>query len=144
MANLLKISDAASLGLHATAVLAAREDRITTTAEIAEWLDVSEAHLSKVLQRLHKAKMVESVRGPKGGFKLSRAPQEISLLEVYEAIEGTLVAETCLLTTQVCDGTDCILGGLLETVHRQVSRYLGDTTLADIAGVLRRALENKG
>ena len=141
MANALGISDAASLAMHATGVLAAREDRITTTPEIAGWLNISEAHLSKVLQRLHKAKLVQSVRGPKGGFRLSRPAKEMSLLEVYEAIEGPLLAETCLLTTRVCDGKQCILGGVLEKVHEQLSRHLSETTLADIAGVLRRAIE---
>jgi Rrf2 family protein len=143
MANMLKISEAASLGLHATAVLAACEDRITTTPEIAEWLDVSEAHLAKVLQRLHKAQLVESVRGPKGGFMLSKPADEISLLEVYEAIEGRLVADTCLLATPLCDENECILGNLLEKVYEQVNGYLSRTTLADVAGILQKALGNR-
>ncbi len=135
MANLLKISEAASLALHTMVYLAADDGRLVTTHEIGEALRVSEAHLAKVLQRLARVGLVDSTRGPKGGFRLAKAGDSISLLEVYETIEGPLTDTVCLLGEPVCQGEKCILGGLLETVNRQAREYLAGTTLADLTDV---------
>ena len=135
MSNLLKISEAASLALHTMVYLAANDRRLATTHEIGEVLGVSEAHLAKVLQRLAKVGLVDSTRGPRGGFCLGRAGDDISLLEVYEAIEGPLADTVCLLGQPICSGEKCILGGLLETVNRQAREYLGATALSDLTDV---------
>jgi Rrf2 family protein len=142
MANMLKISEAASLGLHIMALLAADPDKLLSVREAAGALQVSEAHLAKVMQRLAKAGLVESLRGPRGGFLLARAPEEITLLEVYEAIEGPIVVRNCLFSTRLCDGEHCIFGGMLTSVDAQVKQYLGDTKLSEIANVVRPAKED--
>jgi DNA-binding IscR family transcriptional regulator len=64
MSNILKISEAASLALHTTVILAANPNRLVSTKKLASQLHASEAHLSKVLQRLEKADIVNSTRGP--------------------------------------------------------------------------------
>jgi Rrf2 family protein len=139
MSSLLRISDATSLALHSVVLLAGTPDRRFPSAEIAEALHASEAHLSKVLQRLAHFGLVRSSRGPGGGFTLSRSADQITLLEVYEAVEGPLVASNCLLDTPVCGGTHCILGGLLETVNRQVAEYLAGTRVADLIHIYQCA-----
>jgi len=132
MSNVLKISEAASLALHAMMVLASSGNPPLSSARIARLLHCSEAHLSKVLQRLVKSGLLRSVRGPKGGFALARPADGITLLDVYEAIEGPLEPTRCLLGTPVCDGS-CVLGGLLQTVYRTVSQYLSETPLSRLA-----------
>lgn len=132
MQHILKVSEAASLGLHTMAYLAAQPNKRISTHEVAEKLKVSEAHLAKVMQRLGRAGLVVSQRGPKGGFTLAKPPDKITLLEVYEAIEGKLNKTGCLLGKPVCDG-DCILGGLLNGLDRQVREYFSTTKLLDIA-----------
>ena len=136
MSNFWKVSDAATIALHAMTLLAAVDEKVSTR-EIASRLRVSEAHLSKVLQRLHKAGLVDAIRGPGGGFALSRPGQKITLLEVYEAIEGRFTPSECLLGTPVCGGEKCIMGGLLETVDRQVKEYLSGTKLSELVDVYR-------
>ena len=135
MAHLLRISEAASLALHTAVYLAACPERLVTTHEVAELLGVSETHLAKVMQRLARVGLVRSVRGPHGGFALTRAGEQISLLEVYEAIEGPLAELRCLLGEPVCHGERCILSGLLATTSRQVHEYLAGTTLAQLTRV---------
>jgi Rrf2 family transcriptional regulator, nitric oxide-sensitive transcriptional repressor len=139
MSTLLRISDATSLALHSVVLLAGTPDRPCPTADIALSLHASEAHLSKVLQRLAHSGLVRSSRGPGGGFALGRPPDQITLLEVYEAVEGPLTLSNCLLERPACDGTHCILGGLLETVNRQVVDYLASTRVGDLIGVYRCA-----
>ncbi len=133
MTSVLRFSEAASLALHATLVLAQDPSRHLTTNDIATRLHVSEAHLAKVLQRLAKAGFVSATRGPLGGYALAKAPEQTTLLQVFEAIEGPLEAINCLLGTPVCSGSCCLLGGLLESLHRQVHDYLSRTTLAAMA-----------
>jgi len=135
MNNILRISDATSLALHSMVLLAANEDEVLSTREIAATLQVSQAHLSKVMQRLAKVGLVASTRGPRGGFKLGKAGEQISLLEVYQAIEGALAASHCLLGTPICKGEKCILGGLLAMMNRQTREYLAGTSLAELTGV---------
>jgi len=136
MTNLLRVSEAASLAMHATVLLAASPDRALTTSQIATVLGVSEAHLSKVLQRLGRAGLVRSTRGPRGGFSLTRPSDQITLLEVYEAIEGIVVPATCLFDTAICRGDRCILGGLIAEVNDHVRDYLGRTRLSDVTDVV--------
>ena len=132
MNSILNISEAASIAIHAMTFIAAL-DRETpvSTSEIAGQLDVSENHLSKVLQRLMKAGLVDARRGPKGGFLLARGADEITLLDVFEAIEGPLSVRTCLMKTRICDPGNCILGDMVHEVTSSVKQYLSSHTLED-------------
>lgn len=132
MTNLLKISDAASIGLHTAAYLAAEPGRTATTREIAGALGVSSAHLSKVLQRLEKAGLVKSTRGPKGGSRLTDAGASATLLEVFEAIEGRLTPSECLLGRKACAAGGCMLGDLLGTVNALVMGRLSNGKVSDL------------
>jgi len=135
MTSVLRVSDAAAIGLHAAVLLAAEPDRLLATHEIATRLGVSEAHLSKVLQRLAKAGLVAATRGPKGGFGLVVDPRRTSLLQVYEAIEGRLEPSHCLLHAPICGGRNCIFGDLLKKLHREVRRTLSTRKLARLTAV---------
>lgn len=135
MQHNLRISEAASLALHAMALLAGDERQPRPTRELAETLKVSGHHLAKVMQRLGRAGLVASQRGPHGGFRLARRRGSISLLEVYEAVEGPLPGHTCLLGKPACNGP-CALGGLMQKLGDDVKSYLARTTLGDLASGL--------
>jgi Rrf2 family transcriptional regulator, nitric oxide-sensitive transcriptional repressor len=137
VASVLKISNAAAMAMHAMVLLADSRERLMSTHEIATALDVSEAHLSKVLQRLTKAGLVAATRGPKGGFGLSAGVENASLLRVYEAIEGPLAADDCLLATSICHGENCVFGNLLVRINNEVREYLDKTKLIDATSVCR-------
>lgn len=132
MAALLKLSEATALGLHA-AVLVAEADRPVSAAEMAKQLEASEAHLAKVLQALTRAGILRSKRGPKGGYELAQQASTISLLDVYESLEGKLPIEACLFDREQCDRVQCILGGLVRSVRSDIADYLRKTSLEDAA-----------
>ena len=142
MPSVLKISEAASLALHTVVFLAAHPDQPESTRAIASILGVSEAHLSKVLQRLTRAGLVRSTRGPRGGFTLARSSEEMTLLEVYEVMEGALTQSQCLLSKPVCGERGCILGGLLIAIDQQVSDYLAQTKVFELADRFRKGGRN--
>jgi Rrf2 family protein len=107
-----------------------------SVSAMAEQLGVSENHLAKVMQRLHKVGLVTSKRGPKGGFTLGRPAGSIRLLDVYEGIDGPLQDRDCLLNEPLCEGTCCLLGGLLGSINEQVREQLSNTTLAHVCGAV--------
>ncbi|MFH1549132.1 MAG: Rrf2 family transcriptional regulator [Planctomycetota bacterium] len=137
MSNTAKMSEAASLAMHAMVFLAVEPDRALSAGKIASALQASEAHLSKVMQRLSRAGLVRSVRGPGGGFVLQKHAGKTTLLEVYESVDGKLKANNCLFGKPICGGRKCILGGLLKSVNRQVREYLARTRLSQLTGVYR-------
>ena len=132
MSDVLKMSEAAALALHAMIVLAGDSDKPMTTKDIAESLKASEAHLSKVLQRLGKVGLVASIRGRKGGYLLGKRPKAITLLDVYESIEGPLASKDCLFGVPVCGKKKCVFEGLTEGLGSQVRKYLSGTNLAQL------------
>lgn len=131
MAKLLNISDAASLALHSMVFLASNRERNISTKEIAEALNASKNHLSKVMQRLVKGNLLLSKRGPAGGFLISKPLDEITFMEIYESVEGKFNLNACLFVQSLCDGNGCILGCLYEMIHDQVQDYLTKTTLQE-------------
>ncbi len=85
----MKLSEGVEWGLHCVSVLAALPPGATLpTRSLAEYHGLSETYLSKHLQALSNARIIESVPGPRGGYRLVRPPEEITLLEVVEAIDG--------------------------------------------------------
>ncbi len=141
MSNPFRMSEAAALALHAAAILAGEArrakaagtpDRPVTSRQMAEALGASEGHLSKVLRRLTQAGLVTATRGPGGGFRLGRRGDRVTLLEVYEAVEGPLDVTACLFGRPVCAGKDCICGDLLSEVHERTRRRLAGTQLSEL------------
>lgn len=131
----LKITDAASIGLHAMAYLAGDPDKPFSNKEIANKLHVSEAHLSKVLQRLCKAGLAKSLRGPRGGFMVSGDANGITLLDVLEAIEGPFEASSCLFDKPVCKSKNCIIGEMLTSVSEQIRQQLVNAKLTQFSQI---------
>jgi Rrf2 family protein len=132
MGSILRISEAASLALHTMVVLAADPEKQRPTREIAAELEGSEFHLAKILQRLSRAGFVSAVRGPKGGFLIRKPADSITLMDIYEAIEGPFEPDTCLAAVPICKGGQCMLGDLLGSINDQVKAYFSRTRLSDL------------
>lgn len=131
MSSILHFSEASSLALHTIIHMAGRGDELVPSREIAAVLQASEAHLQKVLQRLVKVGILASTRGPHGGFRLDKPLDSITLLDVYEAVEGPLPDSSCLFSRPKCDGTKCIFGDFVKDVNGRIRDYLSGTTLGD-------------
>ncbi len=130
--NLLRISDAATLAIHALALLGDAEEPVQVS-RIAEPMRASTAHLGKVLQRLAKLGLVKSVRGPRGGFTLTRTAAETNLLDVLVAVDGPITEEGCLLGRPACSHPEgCPVRSLNHQVRDLVVEKLSGLTLADI------------
>lgn len=132
MPRLVKIPESISLALHSMAVLAERPDEIITTKEIAGLLGGSSAHLAKVLKTLEHTGYVNSTRGPAGGFQIAGDPDEITLMDIYTAIEGPVESGGCLLASSICRGDACIFGEILQSLDSQFRDKLANTRLSEL------------
>lgn len=104
-----------------------------STKDISREEDISYQLACKLLQRLNKAKLVNSAMGPKGGFTLRRAPEKINLLEIIEAIQGTLRLNRCLIDLKACTRQPrCSVHRLLGDLQGQIGSFLKESTLAKL------------
>lgn len=137
MKGVLKFSAAVSMAFHSLAVLAADPSRYRSTVELAGSIAGSEGHLAKVMRRLVRAGLVESARGPGGGFILAKPADRITLLEIYSAVEGPFETGVCLMDDPCCNERDCIMGELVRSVNLEVLEYFRLRKLSDFAGSCR-------
>lgn len=129
MAKIVTLSEAASIALHGM-IIVAKSEKMINVVQIAEMTSSSKHHVAKVFQRLVKEKFIESHRGPSGGFTLKRDPNDVSLLEIYEAIEGKIEVQECPMDKQVCPFDKCILNSVTRDMTYQYRDYLNSQTLA--------------
>ncbi len=136
MAGIITVSEAASIAFHTAFRLAAGGNMMARKEDLARELEVSGDHLAKVIQRMARAGIVETLRGPKGGCRLTEAAMEMTLLDIYEAVEGPYRPLKCLLKRPLCDGNCCLLGGVLQRMSAQLHEQLKATTLREVAAKL--------
>ncbi len=102
----------------------ARRGRVRC-AEVAERQGVSPAFMGKVVNALARAGILSTRRGVKGGISLARRPEEITLLEVLEAIQGPLVLNCCLRSKEACSlRPNCPLYHVWARAQEDLERHL--------------------
>ncbi len=93
----MKLSTKGKYGVRAVFEIARREgEGPITIKEISERQGISLSYLEQILHRLGKAGLIESVRGPGGGYVLGRNPSELTIGDVVRALEGPIALSHCL------------------------------------------------
>jgi Rrf2 family protein len=112
-------------------VLIARAVNGINAVKIAEISGFSKNHISKVLQRLVKNGLLKSLRGPSGGFTLKLDPESITLLCIYEAMEGNLDITDCPMAHEICGFDNCIMGNVVNKMTIEFKKFLNEQSLKD-------------
>ena len=134
MHGLVNIPEGLSIALHTCLWIADGDRLFRPSPVIAKELGFSYNHFAKVVQKLVRAGLLETERGPKGGIRLARAPTTISMLEIYEAAGGEpLRPHRCLLDPKICAGRACAMGRLIERENTRLHNTMKQTTLASLA-----------
>ena len=131
MSRLVHISEAASLAIHSLALIASSKERLNAR-QIAQILHVSQNHLAKILQVLAKNEYLASNRGPGGGLLLKKNASEVSMLEIYQLIEGNVDCQFCGITENTCPFITCIFGGKPDKLTNEFVDYLNKTKISDL------------
>ncbi len=109
------------------------DGQVVSARELAKSHKLAEPILRKLLQRLVKAGVVKSLQGVKGGFRLARRPEDISVLEVAEAVQGKLAVNRCFLGEDLCVNQGaCPLSAKLAGVQDHLVEFFKGITLADL------------
>jgi Rrf2 family protein len=130
--NTTMFSQTVEYALRAVVFMAGKPDEPATNVEIARVTKVPKAYLSKVMQGLCRAGLVQSHRGVGGGFTLSRAPDRLSILEVVNAVEPIRRIKTCPLGLKAHGVRLCPLHKRMDDALAQVEAAFGSTTLAEV------------
>ena len=88
----MKLTRASSYALHAVAYMATQkqQDKPVASHHIAAARGIPERFLLKVLKPLVSARVLLSIKGPNGGYRLARKPDDITMLEILEAVDGPI------------------------------------------------------
>lgn len=117
--------------MHSMALIAGSMEKLNVE-KLSFLMNASRSHVSKVTLLLVKHHFLISNRGPKGGFIMKKKPEEISLLEIFEAFEGKLSEQCCLMNTGKCTLSGCIFGNLSNSFTMEFIDYLRGKTLSEI------------
>lgn len=129
----MQITRQADYAVRAVLYLARNGDQRTATSMIAEKQRIPPSFLAKIVSQLSIAGLLHTSRGARGGVSLARAPQEITLLEVIEAIDGPIQLNECVGDSSACSfDDDCPLRPVWCDAQEQLVNKLKGTNFADM------------
>ena len=120
-------------------VLMTEEGRVLRAKELAKKISSPESFTAKILQRLNKEGLLKSVKGPQGGYSLSRPAEDISLASIVKALDGEGVFINCVLGLPKCNAKQpCPLHNQFGVIRDNISHMLRNTNLYNLHRELPR------
>jgi Rrf2 family iron-sulfur cluster assembly transcriptional regulator len=110
--------------------------------EISGELGIPAPFLGKILQVLSRQQILDSTKGPNGGFTLKKPALDISVMEIVEIIDGTDVFNQCLISTSPCSTENpCSLHDKITGYRSGIRSTLLTESIADLASEFRKGNE---
>jgi len=139
----MKLTRASSYALHAVVHLAHEEsDGPVASHLIAQARGIPERFLLKVLKPLVSARVLDSVKGPHGGYKLRKQPSDISMLDIVEAVDGPIQGQSSF-----ADKGNAVMNNRLEDICRTsaeaVREHLEKVSISDLIAVKKESRKSK-
>ncbi len=132
----MKLSTKGQYGVKAMFDLAMRySDEFVPLKQVAESQVIPENYLEQLVAQLRKAGLVESVRGPQGGYRLSRDPAEITIGEIIRLLEGPITLVDCAPEEgeSSCKRAEaCVTRGIWAKMSASIAAVVDSITLADL------------
>jgi Rrf2 family protein len=131
---MLKLSTKGQYGVRAMFEIAkGYPETPTNIKQIAERQDVSVAYLEQILNTLRRAGLIQSVKGPGGGYLLSAKPSDITIGEILRELEGPVAITSCLDPEEGCSRVEtCVTHLLWRSLGEKIQDFLNTITLEDL------------
>ena len=132
---MLKLTKKADYGLIALKHLAVSSGGVSSSAKaIADCYGIPQPLLAKILQKLTKIGLLQSLPGTNGGYKLARSANSITALEVIRAIDGPIILTSCFTDHGECEQSEkCTVREPLRKVHEGILQLLNTITISDMS-----------
>lgn len=130
----MKLSTRTRYGIRAVIELAQHEGKRPLQLKvIAERQGISVKYLEQLMSLLRSSGFVRSIRGSKGGYMLARAPEQVTLSEVFRCLEGPVTTAECTDNEDYCErAADCAARDVWIKVEEAIQGVLRSITLADM------------
>jgi Rrf2 family protein len=130
----MEITRETDYAIRCVLYLARGKGKVIMIDEISRNMAIPKSFLAKILQKLTKGNIVTSFRGVRGGFQFNRRPEEVSLLDIIEIIEGPVAMNACALEEKACSfSSTCTVHPVWTELRKIVETYLRN---ADIGKLL--------
>ncbi|PJI84678.1 BadM/Rrf2 family transcriptional regulator [Yoonia maricola] len=133
----MKRNSRLSLALHTLSHMAGGPDRLRTSSDIADHAGTNPVVVRRVLGKLRKAGLLISEKGHAGGWRLARQPQDITLADVYLALDERMVATQEKSEAPACSVEHALhkrVSSVLEEIEENLVQRLGETSIAEVRG----------
>jgi Rrf2 family protein len=131
----MKLTRASSYALHAVVYMAGQDKNEPVASHvIAKARKIPDRFLLKVLKPLVSARVLHSIKGPNGGYRLAKPASEISLLEILEAVDGPIRGLAPLSGERKNDYLNSKLDSICKESAEQIRKRLGAVKISQLAG----------
>lgn len=130
----MRISTKGRYALRLMLELALEEEQVVKLKDVAERQEISVKYLEQIISVLQKCGYVKSMRGPGGGYKLSKRPEEYTVGMILRQIEGSLAPVPCLEEeVNTCERSSaCVTLRLWQMLYDAINGVVDKVTLADL------------
>ena len=109
-------------------------EQYVTIAAIGERRHLSSAYLEQIFGKLRRAGLLEGIRGPTGGYRLSKPADQITVMQILDAVDASLEKSVCEKDRDCCDGEgECITFDLWDRLNEEMRRFLSGITRKGLA-----------
>lgn len=117
------------------------EGKAIALKDLSRWEEISLPYLEQLFVKLRRSKIVNSVRGPGGGYVLARPADKIHVDEIIDSVEETLVPVSCMDKTGRCTcGSQCVTHTVWQGLAERIRSFLASVTLADLTEEAKQRL----
>lgn len=131
----MRLSRAGEYAVRCILYLASKPfGQVIPRSPIATAMGIPEPFLAKIAQLLAKAGIIEILQGAKGGYRLTRPPEDVTLLEVVEAVMGELFLNDCIIRPESCSrSSNCSVHQVWQRARQALRQTLAEATFAKLS-----------
>ena len=129
--SVMKLTRTADFALKIIVYLATTK-KLTTMPILSKELNIPYHNMSKLIQKLAKAQLVQTIQGKGGGIRLLQKPNKISIKTVLDLIDGPTNMADCIANASICKSKNCKVKVKLSEIQTKIESILAETKMSDM------------